>query len=200
MVMFCDACGTRFENGDIQPNTRLCFVCGNALPQWLIDAAVNPRQYAVDDLPTTEVSTLTSTETMSEPSSIPESIRVLSASDNTDSEPPSRATSPAAPELSLDITTYDLPPPFPVPSRYNQPFLRPKVIAKILGGGMQVTYPVSRSREFPMYACPRMDYNPTVPAIHGHHGILITKPMPREFVFPRKRGLNHSLRRTLLCS
>ena len=91
---------------------------------------------------------------------------------------------PDYPELSLDIKTYNLPPPFPVPSRYNQAFSRRRVICKLLGGNTQRTYPVSKNRKYPMYACPRMDHNPTVPRTNGHHGILITKPIPREFVLP----------------
>lgn len=88
--------------------------------------------------------------------------------------------SPTTTILSLDIADYNLPPPFPVPERYNTPFSRRKVITKILGGNTQKTYPVAADRRYPMYACPRMDSNPTIPRYQGHHGILITKPVPRE--------------------
>ena len=84
-------------------------------------------------------------------------------------------------ELSLDIRDHNLPPPFPVPQRYNQAFPR-RIIAKLLGGSPQNTYPVGRDRCHPMYACPKMSNNPTLPTVTGAHGILITRPVPKELV------------------
>ena len=86
-----------------------------------------------------------------------------------------------APELSLHIRDHNLPPPFPVPARYNQAFPR-RIIAKLLGGSPQNTYPVGRDRRHPMYACPKMSNNPTLPTVAGAPGILITRPVPKELV------------------
>ena len=85
------------------------------------------------------------------------------------------------PEISLDINTYDFPPSFPVPSRYNQPFHRRKVISKILGGNNQTTYPMSITGSG-LYACLRMDLNPLSPRFAGAHGIIITRPIPNTLV------------------
>jgi hypothetical protein len=87
-------------------------------------------------------------------------------------------------ELSLNIRDHNLPPPFPVPARYNQAFPR-RIINKILGGSPQTTYPVTKDRHRPMYACPKMSQNPTLPSFAGAHGVLISKPVPKELVlFP----------------
>jgi len=101
---------------------------------------------------------------------------------STDNESePIRSIADFSPELSLDIRDHNLPPPFPVPERYNQAFPR-RIIAKLLGGSPQNTYPVGRDRRHPMYACPKMSNNPTLPIVAGAHGILITRPVPRELV------------------
>ena len=84
-------------------------------------------------------------------------------------------------ELSLNIRDHNLPPPFPVPARYNQAFPR-RIITKLLGGNPQTTYPLARDRRRPMYACPKMSNNPTLPSFAGAHGVLITKPVPKELV------------------
>ena len=254
MVRFCDICGTRFEDGDLRPQSRYCPMCGEQLPKWVIQAIVAPSAShinipspsatpALQADPPSEGTKGTNDPTHIERSLSPGTIRVLplfheasihntstqqnapiqlrpglpesaippiefihsplssevgdeentlsTAGEevNQESESPEDSPSrlstptPSFAELSLDIKTYNLPPPFPVPSRYNQAFSRRRVICKLLGGNNQVMYPISKSRKYPRYACPRMDYNPTAPAIHGHHGILITKPIPREFVF-----------------
>lgn len=108
-------------------------------------------------------------------------------------DPPSSA-------LSLNIQDYNLPPPFPAPERCNRPFPR-RIIAKILGGGPQTTWPLAGDRRHPMYACVRSNLCPILPSQQGAHGIMITGTMPKQMVRrPYPSYANHSLNTTLSCS
>jgi len=209
MALFCDICGTKFEEGDLRPQSKFCLVCGEELSLWI----KNKLQTR------TRVPVLTEIRGQSRPPRNPRSASALAEHGicmddppnigitNTDNSPPlseyghseledvegSSIVAPLSPqttvasaprdnpELSLDINTYDFPPSFPVPSRYNQPFHRRKVITKILGGNNQTTYPTSVNGSG-VYACLRMDMNPLSPPFAGAHGIIITRPIPKTLV------------------
>jgi hypothetical protein len=204
--MFCDVCGIVFEKGDLLPRSRYCHGCGEELLKWMVALATSSSRLkpveqnadAEDDeddenygvpprFPSPGLmspGTLESSHSRTVSHSPSPSPSIASASEFSPSvenspEPTSTSMTTSA-TLSLNITDYDLPPPFPVPIRFNTPFPRRSVITKILGGNTQRTYPVSGDRRHPMYACPRMDHNPTIPRHQGHHGILITKPVPKE--------------------
>src|ERR1700737_1061802 len=200
--MFCDACGVGFEDGELSLTSKFCPSCGEELPRWMVAMQTsrsknNPGAVTTNvdvdeellyEAPAMSAPEITSPETLQSahsPKTPPPPVPSPSPSISSLSEYAPSIHIPEISlreydEISLNIADYDLPPSFPVPARFNTPFPRRKVITKVLGGNTQKTYPGSKDRRHPMYACPRMDYNPTVPAHQGHHGILITKPVPHE--------------------
>ena len=169
--MFCDVCGTGYEDGDLTSRSQYCPRCGTELLKWIIDALQQKHQPSHGQLGFTS----SDTQFSQTPSTDDKSERTYSISLKS-------APGPEFPRLSLDIKTYNLPPPFPVPSQYNQAFFSRRLISKILGGNPQKIYPMSGDRKTPMYACLRRDQNPTVPSFQGSHGILISKPIPSDLV------------------
>jgi predicted nucleic acid-binding Zn-ribbon protein len=211
MVLFCDVCGTRFEQGDLRPQSKFCLVCGEQLSAWVkkkLDEAsrVPPSpvlsEIEVQPLPRRNSKTLPatpSTETEMALDDEPSEQRrqtPVSMDCDVDEVDESSIASPLPaqtlttagvthdyPELSLDINTYNFPPSFPVPPHYGQPFSRRSVIMKVLGGNNQTTYP-HRANGRGIYVCLRIDMNPLSPRFAGAHGIIVTRPMPTTVVNP----------------
>ena len=237
LTMFCDVCGTKYDNGDLRATSKYCMQCGETLPKLIVDALQDqqcssqrepncsdiqpntpftPRTQPHDSpiepfggdeeesygSPDTLRNEILSTGNISAPSSEyghspsqppsnessmdsdyeeadrRQSVEIESDDDDTitiDDLSPSTA--------SLNIEDYGLPPPFPVPIRYNRAFPR-HVIGKVLGGGLQTTYPVPGDRRNPMYACVRSNLCPILPSRQGAHGIMITGAIPKELVRP----------------
>jgi predicted nucleic acid-binding Zn-ribbon protein len=211
MVLFCDVCGTRFEKGDLRPQSKFCLVCGEELSAWVkkkLDEAsrIPPspvlREIEVESLPrktskilpatpSTENEMAIDDETAEQrrqtPVSIDCDVDEVDESSIASSLPSQISTTASVtqdyPELSLDINTYSFPPSFPVPPHYGQPFSRRSVIMKVLGGNNQTTYPHSANGRG-IYVCLRMDMNPLSPRFAGAHGIVVTRPMPPALVPP----------------
>jgi len=204
-ALFCDICGAKFEEGDLRPQSKFCLVCGEELSPWIKNklqtrmpvpllteiphpprnppsrSAMAENSICMDDPPNIGMTNTVNSPPLSECEDVEGSSIVSPLSPQT-----TVASAPRDyPELSLDINAYGFPPSFPVPSRYNQPFHRRKVISKILGGNNQTTYPVSVNGSG-VYACLRMDMNPLSPPFAGAHGMIITRPIPKTLVpYPR---------------
>lgn len=212
MVLFCDVCGTRFEQGDLRPRSRFCLVCGEELSAWVkkkldeeslvppspvlseIDVQPLPRMNSksIPATPPTETDMALDDEPTQQRRQTPISMdcddAVVDESSIGSPLPSQTSTTESVthdyPELSLDINTYNFPPSFPVPPHYGQPFNRRSVIMKVLGGGNQTTYPHAANGRG-IYVCLRMDMNPLSPRFAGAHGIIVTRPIPQALVSPR---------------